>query len=424
MIRRKISAFISLLLTAALLGSCSDGGSDEPQKKWPDRPKPETADQTVLFYLSGQSLLRYFRDTNIPEIKRAIDEHILYDSRVLVFIQPSARQSLLIEYSFDYDTQGCRADTLRRYEELSSIRSADIARVFTDVGELAPAKRYGLVLGSHGGGWVPALYKDLNTNEDDAADPDFLSLGGSTPFDWLHKSPGAEATRWFGEHDYETADLKEWAAAFELSPIDFEYMIFDACFMSNIESLYRLRHAARYIVGSPCEIMGRGMPYATTLPDLFTDKGRSYDLEAFCRHFYDYYATTTSTRQSGCIALTVTEELDELARRMKALNAAAQADPDLSGLQIYEGLDRPLFFDFRQYAERISGDASLLDAFREQFDRTFPEPCRFHTPSFYSGFNGRMNPVDYYSGVTVSTPSDKFPAAWAETEWAQATEVR
>lgn len=408
-------------LALALLSGCfaCSSESEEQVQKWPVRIRPETADQTVLFYLSGQTLLSYFKNTNIPEIQQAVGDHILYDSRVLVLIQPSTQQSLLIEYSFDYDTQACRADTLRRYTDFRSIRQADIVRVLTDMKELAPANRYGLVLGSHGGGWVPAAYMNLTVNEsadDDEEELWALSLQAD-PRDWLGRLAGADATRWFGEDNRSTTDIATWAAAFEQADVSFEYLVFDACFMSNVETLYELRHAARYIVGSPCEIMGRGMPYAAMLPDLFADEGKEYDLEAFCRHFYEYYAATTSTRQSGCIALTVAGELDALAERMKALNASAQQDPDLGDMQVYEGLSRPLFFDLLQYAERIAGDEAALEEFREQFDRTFPEACRLHTPSFYSGYNGKMNPVEYYSGVTTSAPSTKYPLSYAATAW-------
>lgn len=383
------------------------------------REEPET-DQTVLFYLSGQSLLRYFRDTNVAEIRKVIEGGTtLGNSRVLVFIQPSSRESLLIEYAYDAPTRSCTADTLRRYSGLSSVQQEGIVRVFSDMREIAPANRYGLVMGSHGGGWVPAEHKNLNQDETGADEWSLRRREIGT--DWLGRLAGADDTRWFGEDNYATADIETWSAAFAEAAVDWEYVVFDACFMSNIETLYELRHAARYIVGSPCEIMGRGMPYATMMADLFTDGGKSYDLEAFCRHFHEYYANTTETRKSGCIALTVCSELDELARRMKEVNGSLRPDADLSELQIYEGLNRPLFFDLGQYVETACADENLVEAFRTQFDRAFPESHRLHTPSFYSGYNGRMNEIRYYSGVTTSAPSTKFPTAYAATAWHRAT---
>lgn len=416
---KNLSPFIALLVALLTLSACQES-DPEPTPQWPPRPKPEVAEQSLLFYFSGRSLLSYFRDVNIPEIRSAIDKHILYDSRLLVYIQPSTQRSLLIEYSFDYQTQASRADTLRTYEGRSSIDKEHILEVLSDLQSLAPAKRYAMVMGSHGGGWVPKEYRNLRANEsDNESDIWTLEPEAREPANWLYKSPGAEATRWYGEHDNQTTDIATWAAAFAESPIRMEYLIFDACFMSNIEALYELRNAARYIVASPCEIMGRGISYATALPPLFTQEGRGYDLEKFCHAFHDFYSTTTDTRQSGCIALTKCAELEALAEATRI--ALKEINPELnpSLLQVYEGLMRPLFYDFRQYVEAASTDAAALAAFEEQFDRTFPEEYRLHTPEFYSGYNGGMNPITYYSGVSTSQPSNKFPNAWKECEWAK-----
>lgn len=418
-----LSATLFTLMLMLVAGGCNESDSQpEPNSDpyWPPRPKPEVADQTVLFHLSGRSLLSYFRDVNIPEIRTAIDQHILYDSRLMVYIQPTNQTSLLIEYSFDYETQSSRADTLRIYENRKSIDKDHIVEVLTDLKDLAPAKHYGMVLGSHGGGWVPKEYFNLRANEEDNNESNDWSLHqhGTSLFDPLHKSPGAEATRWYGEHAGNPADISTWAAALTEAPIEIEYLIFDACFMSNIEALYELRNTARYIVASPCEIMGRGISYTTALPPLFTNQGRGYDLEAFCKAFFDFYSTTTDTRQSGCIALTDCSELEAMAEATR--EALKNSNPDLnpSLLQVYEGLMRPLFYDFRQYVESASTDAVALAAFQEQFERTFPANCRLHTPEFYSGYNGGMNPITYYSGVSTSQPSKKYPNAWQQCEWA------
>lgn len=416
--------FLALLSTAILLFACNSDSDPEPTPNtgWPYRPKPAVAEQTLLFHLSGRSLLSYFRDTNVPEIRAAIDEHILYDSRLLLYIQPTTELSVLIEYSFDYESQASRADTLRRYEGRSSLDKDHIVEVITDLKTLAPAKKYGMVLGSHGGGWVPACYSDLKSNESDSGSADIWSHNRPSmqQNDWLIKSPGAEATRWFGEHDGQTADIATWKAAFEEAPVKFDYLIFDACFMSNVEALYELRNAADEILASPCEIMGRGICYTTALPYLFEDEGRTANLVGFARDFYNFYSTTTTTRQSGCMALTRCGELDALAEAMRAVTSGPTNKVNSSELQTYEGLLRPLFFDYEQYVIALAADYDALDAFITQFDRTFPKEGRFHTPAFYSGYNGGMNVINFYSGVTTSAPSNKYPTAYKECEWARA----
>lgn len=413
------SLLLMIFALSAAMFSCSDSETPSEIPGWKPRPPKEVADQTVLFYLSGQSLLSYFRDYNVEEIRKAIDEYILYDSRLLVHIQPNRGESLLIEYSFDYEKQRSHADTLRRYSGSKSIEQYHIVKVLKDVKTLAPAEKYGMVLGSHGGGWVDKAYLNLKNSESSTY------AIANEEFDPLYKSEGAEATRWFGE-DYsttgsrESANISTWAAALDEADIEMEYLIFDACFMSNIETLYELRNSAKYIVASPCEIMARGIPYDTAVKYLFVNEGKDYDLHSFCNAYYNYYQTTTTTQKSGCIALTVCSEIEPLAQICRQIFATS--DKVLkSDIQTYEGLYPHLFYDFKQYIDIICTDATLLDEFNRQFDICFPKESRLNTPGFYSGYNGRLNAINYYSGVTTSTPSVKYPTTYAQTEWAKAT---
>ena len=226
-------------------------------------------------------------------------------------------------------------------------------------------------------------------------------------------------TRHIGDNESTRYNIEEISAAIAANNVKFDYILFDACFMSNIEALYDLRHSTRYIVASPSEIMGRGMPYAKILQELFTDEGRSYDLEAYCKGYYEFYLNIDPSKEqpSGCIALTVCEELEELAHLTRELLPQEFPAVDPSLMQDYDGLNPPLFYDFRQYIESAASSQELLTAFQEQFERTFPEACRWHTPSFYSGYNGRLNPIEYYSGVTCSNLSEKYPTAYTQTAW-------
>ena len=218
-------------------------------------------------------------------------------------------------------------------------------------------------------------------------------------------------------------DIEDIAAEMIATGARFDYVIFDDCFMSNIESLYAMRRATDYIIASPCEIMGAGFPYELVLPRLFTNGGYDRDLEGVCRAFYDFYVNYIYP--SGCVALTVCAELEELAVRYANLSSGLTNNVDVSQLQYYEGLSRHLFYDFGQYAELVSANPVLLNDFKEQFDRTFPESCRLHTPSFYTAFGGSPKDsfvtVDYYSGVTISEPADRNAELNRETEWYRAT---
>ena len=178
------------------------------------------------------------------------------------------------------------------------------------------------VLSSAAKAWVPAS---------SGAIPRSLSLGTTAEDDVWKRAPGAKMTRSFGDLGYEL-DITELAAALEAQSFRFDYLIFDDCFMANIETLYDLRHAVDYIVASPCEVMAHGFPYDTVIPSLFADDGARYDLAAACRNVYEYYNAVDSYK-SGCAALTVCDELEGLAAALRAINTGATQPVDATALQ-------------------------------------------------------------------------------------------
>ena len=412
MMKRLLTILLCGVLLPAMIASCQQPAEldFESKQEIPDGPSgPGTgkAPHALLFYFVGTSLDYYFGQ-NIAAVKSAVDDNILGDCRIAYFRRDKGSDWQIAEIYYDRMTGKSATEVLKTYED------ADLTQMesyLADMIELVPAESYGLILGGHGSGWLP---KSIGTSW-----PKTYSVGSSgayiPPFGQM-PCEGAMQTRYFGE-SLVNFDLDEIAGCMEASGAKFDYVIFDDCFMSNIESLYALRHAADYIIASPCEIMGDGFPYRTVIPALF--EGREPDLEGVCRAFYDYYID--DSYPSGCVALTVCAELDALAEAYKNLVAGPKREVDASQLQYYEGLSRHLFYDFRQYAEALSDSNVLLNAFNEQFDRTFPESCRLHTPSYYSAYNNRFNDVDYYSGVTVSEPADRNADLNRETEWYRAT---
>lgn len=80
-----------LALAATLFTGCNKDEGVTPRP-----PVPETADQTIMFYLTGTNLGSYFRK-NVDDAMNAIDRNILHNSRVLVFIQPQRGLSMVLE---------------------------------------------------------------------------------------------------------------------------------------------------------------------------------------------------------------------------------------------------------------------------------------------------------------------------------------
>ena len=175
--------------------------------------------------------------------------------------------------------------------------------------------------------------------------------------------------------------------------------------------------------------MAAGFNYTDILPHLLADAGTSYDLPGVCNEYYDYYMNRATTK-SGCIALTVTGELEPLAAIVKEIETKYPGKTyDRAQLQTYEGLDEHVFYDLQGYIEAICDEEDpLLDKFRAQMGKAFPTESRLHTPSFYSVYglgdapNGMHTIEDgKYSGVTTSAPCERFAPEWAQTSWYRAT---
>ena len=381
------------LLAAATLAACS--------KEVPGYDPPALADRTVLLYMPGQSLIAYY-ENNIQGIRTAVTGRALGKGRMLVCWQPDDQTSAVMqEIYYDRNKRCSETKTLKTYDDFDAGDPAAVQQLFADAAELAPARNYGLIIGCHGKAWIPAS-------------------GGVLPRSMLPAddvwttAPGAKQTRSFGDTGYEL-DITELAAALEAQRFRFDYLIFDDCFMANIETLYDLRECTDYVIAAPCEIMAQGFPYERAMPWFFTDGGKEYNLTKVCEAFWNFYMNDATTK-SGCISLAVMAEMEGMKEIMRHINAAPQKTY-AEELQSYEGMSSHIFYDLGHWVELACSDAGLKEEFKVQLDKAFPKAARLNTPEFYSAYNGRMNPVAYYSGVSFSEPSDKYTEENKQTSW-------
>lgn len=391
------------LLTLATLAACS--------KEEPGYNPPALADRTVLLYMPGQSLSTYYKN-NIQGIHTAVTDRALGNGRMLVCWQPEKQTSaVMLEIYYDRNKRRSETKTLKTYDDFNAGSAADVQRIFADAAELAPAQNYGLIIGCHGKAWIPASGGVLP-----------YSLRSAEPDDdvWT-TAPGAKTTRSFGDTGYEL-DITELASAIEAQRFRFDYLIFDDCFMANIETLYDLRRAVDYIVASPCEVMGDGFPYDRIVPHLFEGNGVLSSLEKTCWEFWNFYEndwrSTIAYEQSGCISLAVTAQLDALATEMRRIKDKKQSF-DIDALQYYKGNVTKLFYDLEHYVTLCCNDPGIVNDFKARMELAFPVSSRRHTASFYSAYDRRNHSVNYYSGVSVSEPepSAKYAAENRQTNW-------
>jgi hypothetical protein len=276
--------------------------------------------------------------------------------------------------------------------------------------EIAPANRYGIIFAGHGQGWITR--EILNANNDITT----LSVGQNP---WI-PALGAEVTRAFGEGNVQV-NIDELAKGIEHSGVALDYILFDACFMSNIESVYDLRNSANYIIASPCEIMGKGFPYHRTLPYLFRDFGLSTDYVGAAKSYYEYYRDEyVGSSRCGSIAVYDCSEIEALADAVRVVmqSAKKRTEYDNSTLQTYEGQKYHQFYDFGEWVNVVATDSNALNSFSSKLDECIMATYTLET--FYSAYGTYGTyPInlDVYSGVTTSAPSDAYTGEWKTTNW-------
>ena len=381
--------------------------------------RPVKAPQTIMCYCMGTALVTYFKE-NVSMMKRALANDIQGESRLLVFTQSNSVTGKIVELCYDAMSDSVlEIDVVSKVDLPKVYNSNMLSSILSQMISAAPAYKYSMLVGSHGKAWVQRGSVASVTTMD------------TSYVDIWKKVQGALPTRHMGDTADTQLNFSEFAEACKVVDQPLEYILFDQCFASNVESLYELREVAKYIVASPCEVMADGFPYAKVLPHLFKNNGTEYDLDAVASAYVEHYLNDApKDKVSACVAITVCGELDALAECVKRVNAAPSYDSvDLTAIQVYEGLNivnnpAHMFYDLEEAAMRICADEEAVEALSTQLDKTVLS--RYHTPSYYSAYNGKYNQIYHYCGLTTSSPIEfdaksKYVDEWRMTKWYKAT---
>ena len=398
---KQLTRYILLVFTACAVFITSCGKHNNEEDK--------TTPQTIIVYMSGTSLNWAF-NANVQDIETALKSNIQGNSRVVVVWQNGvAKKAEAIELV--YKDGLIERQPLAEYELENVMSADDLSYIFNDVMRMAPATAYGLILGSHSWSWIPyADYDQIRTNGLTKAQLARLRT---------IELPRHLQTRFIGDPSGANKfDITTLASAIQATGKKFEYILFDACFMGNVEAAYELRNCTKYIIGSACEIMGNGFPYTKTLPHLLKNGGTTYDLKAAAQSFHEHYKSTL--KYSGTVALIACSQLDALAAEMKQVNQSIKDDYDRSALQTYEGGTNHIFFDLGDYVDKACTDAAAVSSFKAQMEKAVP--AKFTLDSFWSTYvTSNHYPVTSFSGLSTSAPSILFRESYAQTAWYKAT---
>lgn len=386
---------ILMRLAAILLffGLTLSGCTDEEYKEG-------IVEKTLFMYFPWSGNANPLTDAfykNVADMEKAIMEDGLDSKRVIVFFATSSSEAEM--YEIVYKNGKCAHEILKEYTDHPYTTASGLTSILKDVKDFAPAYNYAMTIGCHGMGWIQAEQTRMYKSSD---------------FKYHWEYEGA-LTRWFGGSFYQT-NITTLAEAIMNADVHMQFILFDDCYMANVEVAYDLRNVTNYLIASTCEVMSAGMPYAMIGGDLLD---REPDYQAICDDFYAFYSNY-GNYSYGTLSVIDCSQMDMMAEIMNTININYTLDPRLLGhIQKLDGYNPVIFYDFGDYVEKLGIDENLHYDFEQQLKRTVVYSV--HTEQYYAYGAGAFD-INSYSGLTISDPSISSIAAEKEnTAWYQAT---
>lgn len=377
--RKHIAIFIAIL-TSVLFAACSKDDADDSHEELPNR-------MTVMMFFpwSGTSTsngLYPFVVQNVKEIQQAIiDNKGFSQVRFVCFMSDTPISSVL--YEMKYRKGKCECDTVHRYGQIDFSDESTLTRIFLTSMQSAPAERYGMIVGGHGSGWLPPP--------------------ATTP----------KKTRYIGGYSgiYAT-DTQVFAKALEATGKKLSYIIFDNCYMANIEVAYELRNSTDLMIASASEIIERGIPYQSIFKYFVFAPPNVDDA---INEFYQFYQSYTYPY--GTLSAIDCSKVEKMADVMRRVNNGWSIESDqLNLVQKLDGYTSTVFYDMADYVHHFCDDKTLV----AEFDNTMNQLVlhKKWTDLLYCETTGTRFRVNTFCGITISDPSESLMAKGkTETNW-------
>lgn len=415
MIKKLFTLFICSISLAMTFTSCSEEAFDTDSVN----------KQTILVFYpwtgsqSSTGLLGYLQN-NIDSISDGIiDRKGLNNSRVLVFLSDKYNHSMLYDLQYNATTKSVDRVPLKEYEGASYASAEGIADILNEVKTQANALNYALIVGVHGCGWTYA--------SDWSRYPYYARPSVTRPRDnnfsgiQFGPDPNVPLTRFFGSVSLaeNAMDISTLAEGIRESGLKMQYILFDACYMSNIETAYELKDVTNYMIASGSEIMAAGLPYRSMWSYLNSATPNYSSIVSTSVNFYK-----NSSAPFCNLAAIDCRQVEKLAGVMKDINAEnqLQASVNLDSIQHLDGFRPNLFYDLETYVDSLHPSGYLLDQFKSQLKLTIK--ASDHTDEAYTCiYSSDSFKIKNYCGITISDPSQHSVAIKGreKTGWWKAT---
>ena len=394
--KRYLHFLVLLVVVACGFSSCNDEEAVDIN---------EINKQTILVFMpwTGDNLSKVILKENLDSIEGAIIKARKLDGRLLVFLSTSETASDL--YEVTYENGKIKHNPIKTYKGKDYTTAAGITQILNEVKTKAYALNYAMMVGCHGCGWT---YKGDWTNYPYQAKMNFMQPGNAnwsqakrSPFANFSSSTPTPPTRFFGNlNDMTNAiDVEDLAAGIQEAGIKMQFILFDDCYMANVETAYELRRATNFLIASTSEVMLIGVPYQTVWQALATPTpAYKKTIDAFNAYYKSY------TSPYGALSAIDCRKVERLAEVMLQINKQNVLDVNMrDSLQVLDGFETPIFYDMGQYVDKLCTQPILLSDFHARLSEVVTATAT--TDTLYSALFRPYTKVKSYSGLTISDPS-------------------
>lgn len=398
----RILFFLPLLFASLAFVGCKETDTLSCPENISMLQPGDSAARTVLVYIMAENNLSDNAELDILEMKRGVSD-IPDSCYMLAFVDDTRAPRVCRFYKNTKGVAVC--DTVLKFnEDFYSTDTAKFKEVLTWVLDEYPSENMGLVMWSHGSGWV----YDVNRTKSIGLD------NGQNKYNNL-----LPTSRWM--------EVDELALVLESLQVKIDYLLFDACFMQCIEVAYPMRRAVDWVVGSPAELPANGAPYDMIMASLFSFP---FDAKTLIERYKEYYP-----EYNGVVLSAIkTDALDRLAEITSSVIPAFFSYPDtLNDSRVFSYLPGGYFsaqISYPEYCD-MNGEmmlrlpSDLYACWKEAFDAAVPYKAA--SRRWASGVNASFYNVNHsqFGGVSMYLPRNKvdysrFNSEFRYTEWYEA----
>ena len=385
--------------------------------------------RNILFYIATDSDVAINADTpgKINYIRAGWQPD---QGEMLIYADRRGQGALLLKINNTLTNGYYGLDTLEVYGTENSADAAVLSRMIDTLVNY-PADSYGLIFFSHASGWLPAgTLSNPRSSETNPPNAARMNPNKSDP-----RSIVIDA----GGDTRQEMEYGDFAAA--IPDKRFDFIIFEACLMADVISMYGLRNKAEYVLASTAEIVSPGFSliYKNEIMRLFdTKEPVDTVVSGFAQAYHDFIISAYPEYSDFCsstLGLIKMSEMQNLATTVKTALNGAMIDESTLTVDEIQRFDRLTsinngqygyrFFDLDHVIENLASGPHYA-AFRSQMEKTVV--WKANTTRFLlANANGNPNYAKYdgffverHSGLSTYIEQDVFPvlnATYKNSSW-------